>query len=394
MISFIRPASKRAHPEQGFTLIELMVALVAGLIAISSVYTISKASSQNFHEQQRISQAQMASRMALEQIRLDVQRAGFLGSANTATERTCLPMPDGQHFGAIQVQQGAATGSLPNAGTNGVQADRVTMVGNYATTSRYVIASAIGTLARIDGSTQGFRDSFGIQGTDFDADVFNDVFRAGRYLHIEDTDGDHFFVRITGTDAGSLSVNFTPSLNSGSGNCVSGALRQAFVSPLMRIEYTVVDAGNATVNLNNIFGGPAQQTLDAQRGTVPSVLIRREVAFDPAATPVPNSERIVLDFVANFDVDIIADTNAAPGLPPNIVLMDDFATQALTLNNPQQVRSVIIDLATRTADQDESFPFVPRAANAPLTRYQVNPGRPGAARVRGLRAEVFLPNVL
>ena len=73
---------------QGFTLIELMVALVAGLIAISSVYTISKASSQNFHEQQRISQAQMATRMAVEQIRLDVQRAGFLGSANTGTERT------------------------------------------------------------------------------------------------------------------------------------------------------------------------------------------------------------------------------------------------------------------------------------------------------------------
>lgn len=382
---------RRHESESGFTLIELMVALVAGLIAISSVYTISKASSQNFHEQQRISQAQMATRMAVEQIRLDVQRAGFLGSANTATERTCLPMPDGQHFGAIQVLQGADTGNLPNPGTNGVQADRITMVGNYATTSRYVIDSAIGTLARIDGSTQGFRDSFGIQGTDFDADIFNDVFRSGRYLHIEDTDGDHFFVRITGTDPSTLSVNFTPSLNSGSGNCVSGALRQAFISPLMRIEYTVVGPGDATVNLGNIFGDAAQQALDAQRGTIPSVLIRREVAFDPAATPVLNSERIVLDFVANFDVDIIADTNAAPG---PLVRMDDLTAQALTLNNPQQVRSVIIDIANRTADQDESFPFVPRAAGAPLTRYQVNPGRPGAARVRGLRAEIFLPNVL
>lgn len=379
---------------QGFTLIELMVALVAGLIAISSVYTISKASSQNFHEQQRISQAQMATRMAVEQIRLDVQRAGFLGSANTATERTCLPMPDGQNFGAIQVLHGADTGALPNAGTNGVHADRVTMVGNYATTSRYVVDSAIGTLARIDGSTQGFRDSFGIPGTDFDSAIFNDVFRTGRYLHIEDTDGDHFFLRITGTDPSTLSVNFTPSLNSGSGNCVSGALRQAFISPLMRIEYTVVDASDGSVNLANIFGNAAQQQLDALRGTIPSVLIRREVAFDPAASPIPNSERIVLDFVANFDVDIIADTNGAPGLPPTIVRMDDLAAQALTLNNPQQVRSVIIDIANRTADQDESFPFVPRAAGAPLTRYQVAAGRPGAARVRGLRAEIFLPNVL
>ncbi|MFK8003323.1 MAG: PilW family protein [Polyangiales bacterium] len=384
----------RTRSHEGFTLIELMVALVAGLIAIGSVYTISKASSQSFHEQQRISQAQMATRMAVEQIRLDVQRAGFLGSANTATERTCLPMPDGQNFGAIQVLHGADTDALPNAAANGVQADRVTMVGNYATTSRYVVASAIGTLARLDGSTQGFRDSFGIPGTDFDAALFNDVFRTGRYLHIEDTDGDHFFLRITGTDPSTLSINFTPSLNSGSGNCVSGALRQAFISPLMRVEYAVVDASDASVNLNNIFGNAAQQQLDQQRGTVPSVLIRREVAFDPAASPIPNSERIVLDFVANFDVDIIADTNGAPGLPPTIVRMDDLAAQALTLNNPQQVRSVVIDIANRTADQDESFPFVPRVAGAPLTRYQVAAGRPGAARVRGLRAEIFLPNVL
>lgn len=388
-----RGVSQRGS-QQGFTLIELMVALVAGLIAISTVYTISKASTQNFHEQQRISQAQMATRMAVEQIRLDVQRAGFLGSPNTATARTCLPMPDGQHFGAIQVLDGADTGSLPNAPANDVQADRITMVGNYATTSRYVIDSAIGTLARIDGSTQGFRDSFGIQGTDFSADIFNDVFRVGRYLHIEDTDGDHFFVRITGTNPGALSVNFTPSLNSGSGNCVSGALRQAFISPLMRVEYAVVDATDATVNLTNIFGDAAQQTLDAQRGTSPSVLIRREVAFDPAATPIPNSERIVLDYVANFDVDIIADTNVTPGLGPNILFMDDPAAEVLTRNNPEQVRSVVVNLANRTADQDESFPFVPRAANAPLTRYQVNAGRPGAARVRGLRTEIFLPNVL
>ena len=44
-----KQATRRGRSRAGFTLIELMVALVAGLIAISSVYYISAASSKHFH---------------------------------------------------------------------------------------------------------------------------------------------------------------------------------------------------------------------------------------------------------------------------------------------------------------------------------------------------------
>ncbi len=385
---------RRDSSTAGFTLLELMVALIAGLIAITSVYTISNASTQNFHEQQRVAQAQMATRMALEQIRLDVARAGFLGTANSRNERTCLPMPDGNHFGAVEVRDGMDTGNLPNAGTNGVEADRLRLVGNFATSSRYVVDSAIGTQLRVDTSTQGFRDSFGVVGDDYDTDTFADVFRAGRYLHIEDPDGDHFFVRITGTNAAAQTINFTPGLGSGSGNCVSGALRQAFVSPLMRVEYALVNPGDLTTNLQNVYGDAAQQALDQARGTVPAVLVRREVSFDVGAAPVRNTERVVLDYLANFDVDLMVDVNLVPGSPPVIQRSDDGDAEDRSVNNPDQVRSVLVNLSSRSADQDESFPYVARAPGAPLTRYQVNGGRPGAARVRSARAEIFLPNVL
>lgn len=304
-------------------------------------------------------------------------------------------MPDAVEFGAVEVRDNMDTARLPNAAVNRVQADRLRLIGNYATTSRYVVDAAVGDRVRIDASTQGFRDSFGIVGENYDEDAFNNVFRSGRYIHIEDLDGDHFFLRITSADGGTQSVRVTPSLNNGSGDCVSGAMRQAFVSPLMRIEYAVVDAANAPNTLSNLFGDGAQQALDQARGTTPTLLIRREVSFDAAAAPVPNSERIVLDHVADFSVDLAIDQNAvaAAAGPPNIALAIEGQAEAVSVNTPEQVRTVIVSVAGRTADQEERFPFVPRLDGAPLTRYQVNPGIPGAARIRQTRFEVFLPNV-
>lgn len=383
--------TRRAHSQAGFTLLELMVALVAGLIAVSSIYTLSAASSHHFQEQQRISQTQMSVRMAMEQIALDVQRAGFLGTPNTRVEQRCVQPPGGLEFGAVAMIDGMDTANLPNAAANGVQADRLRLVGNYATSSRYVVDFAVGNRMRVDASTQGFRSTFGILGDDFDATSFEDVFRIGRYLHIADTDGDHFFVRITGVTGAAQEITFTPNLQNGAGSCASGSMRQSFVSPLSMIEYTVVNAGTPGVNLGTVFGTAAQQAVDAARGSTNSVLIRREVAFD--GTPVANSERVVLEYASNFDVDIVADMEVGLGLPPNLNVLDDGAATAVLTANPHRVRTLQIDLAARTAEQSDRFPFVPRAAGAALTRYQTVPALPGAARVRSIQSEIFLPNI-
>ncbi len=217
------------------------------------------------------------------------------------------------------------------------------------------------------------------------------MFFPGRYLHIADSDGDHFFVRIVASTGATQQVTFTPTLNSGAGGCASGSMRQSFVSPLMMIEYAVVNAATPGVNLGQLFGDAPQQALDLARGTTNSVLIRREVSFD--GTPVANSERVVLEYVANFDIDIIADTQLNPGAPPTLVRMNDAAATALLAANPHRVRSLQLDVAARTAEQSDRFPFVARVVGAPLTRYQVQPSLPGAARVRGVNAEVFLPNI-
>ncbi|MCA9616172.1 MAG: prepilin-type N-terminal cleavage/methylation domain-containing protein, partial [Myxococcales bacterium] len=64
----------RLSREAGFTLLELMVALVAGLVAILAVYYVSSASARHFHEQQRVAQTQTSIRMAMQQLRRDIGR--------------------------------------------------------------------------------------------------------------------------------------------------------------------------------------------------------------------------------------------------------------------------------------------------------------------------------
>ena len=94
-----REASSQAHARRvqptraGFTLVELMVGLSLGALVIASVYTIGVSSARHFQEQQRVSQLQLATRIALDRIRRDVSLAGFGGSPDSAAENPCGTVP-------------------------------------------------------------------------------------------------------------------------------------------------------------------------------------------------------------------------------------------------------------------------------------------------------------
>jgi len=395
-----RPLSRRERAQRsraGFTLLELMVALVAGLIAISSIYYISAASSKHFHEQQRVAQTQMAVRMAMERLRRDVARAGFLGTPNSQKEVSCRSAAGGVQLRAVEYLPNADVGALPNAAENGVTADGIRLTGNYVTSDAY-LAQGLGVGGRtvtFQTDWQAFRHTFGIVGSTYDGAAFDDVFRAGRFLHIETQQGQHFFVQITGTNASNQTVTFTPNLPVGS-TCIPGLGDGALVSPISRIEYRVVDprtaGGLANLLSPNATGGTDPGLADA-RGLKPAVLIRREVDFTNAATPIAGSEQVVLEFAANLEYSFVFDSQSVRGQPPTLVTQTK-GIAATTLNvTPERVRSVLISLSGRTPDQEPTFHWAARAANAPLTRYRANPASSGASRVRTLTTEVLIPNV-
>ena len=86
---------KRAGSNAGFTLIELMLALIIGIITITVAYSLSTGSSRVLGEQHRVSQLQTAVRLALEQVRADIERAGLYATPNSTAEITCST-PAGQ----------------------------------------------------------------------------------------------------------------------------------------------------------------------------------------------------------------------------------------------------------------------------------------------------------
>lgn len=381
----ITSPAQRPNTQSGFTLIELLVALVAGIIVATSVYFIGGASSRHFHEQQRVAHAQTALRTAMMQLRRDIENAGFGGVSSTAAVKTCLPPPIA--FSAIDAYEDdelTGTNLMPNRVVNGVSADRLVITGNFMTSDTYsaVGLDAVGASLILNSATQGFRRSFGVP---FNPARFAAVFQPGRMLHITGVDGNHFFALIAGTNPGLFLVNLAAAFPV-NGGCPSGLLAGAAVAPLARIEWAVRDRANLpTALLDNL--APLDEATANLTGRTETYLIRREVNFAGGA-PINNTTRAVLEYVADFNLQFFADT-AVGGAPPAILPV----TQAQVTAAPQSVISVFTTLSVRTPSQDPRFPFVARAAGAPLTRYQVNDTLPGAARVRSARQEIYIPNV-
>ena len=68
--------------QAGFTLVELLVSLAAGLAVVMSVVALGRDATTNFHQEMRVASAQMTQRLAAQRMRSDFERAGFMGTGN------------------------------------------------------------------------------------------------------------------------------------------------------------------------------------------------------------------------------------------------------------------------------------------------------------------------
>src|SRR5437762_7255784 len=85
--------SSLVAPARGFTLIELMVAIGLTSIIAVGLYSLSMVASQTFQQQQRISEIQLRLRSAVELLRADFQRAGYMTTpASSVDPKVCPPI--------------------------------------------------------------------------------------------------------------------------------------------------------------------------------------------------------------------------------------------------------------------------------------------------------------
>lgn len=376
-----RPSTRRR--KSGFTLVELMVALTLGAVVIASVYTLGASSARHFQEQQRVSQLQLATRIALERVRRDVSLAGFGGTPDSDAERACGSVAGVSRIFGVTVVNGDSDGedvlsSMPGAADSPVQADRLRLTGNFDTGDVYLVRDYSGVQINLQTAWQGFRRSFSTDssGTDIDTVLFEQVFAPGRIVRITHPTGGTFFAEVAGVTASSTgaAVNLTSSLPACADVCMG-----CTIAPLSGVEYYLAEAPADLAAINSVVTGPN------------TVLMRG--LFDPqTGDAIPNSARPVLEWAIHFDVDPLVNTAPVSGAP-NVVLQNDTTVNGLGALRASGIYSLDITLGARTPEQDANFPWVAPSAGDALTRFHVFTDRPGAMRVRTARAEILLPNI-
>jgi prepilin-type N-terminal cleavage/methylation domain-containing protein len=379
-----RSARRRA----GFTLIELMVALTIAAMVIGTVYAISGWSARHFQEQQRIAQLQLGTRLAMDRIRRDIDRAGAMATSDSNLDRPCPQRPSPRRVVAVQLVDNSplsrgALAVIPAIGDNRVQADAIRLVGNFSSSDSYLSrgVNSAGDTLFVQMSRQSFRRSFAADpnATVFDSAVFREVFAPGRMLHVWSTTNHHYYFHIvdagiTGADAW---IRINPPYPPGA--CGDALLENAIIAPVSEIEYALSSRPADLLPVRDpMVTGPM------------TALVRRELHM---ATGAVLNERTVLEWAVHFDVDAAVDT-AGVGLPPVITRLDDAAAAAAVAANPSRVRSLFVTIAARTPEQDPRFPWVAPPPGAPLSRFRVFPDRRGAARVRVATQEIALLNLV
>lgn len=85
-----RLAPKIGRSERGFTLVELMIALVLGLVVIGGVISVLLSNQQTYRSNQALSQVQDGSRTAFEFLARDIRQAGLTGCGSSVPVNSVL----------------------------------------------------------------------------------------------------------------------------------------------------------------------------------------------------------------------------------------------------------------------------------------------------------------
>ncbi len=425
-----------ATARRGFTMIELMVAISTGMAVGLAAFLLAKVSLGAFQQDARVNNAQHSVLMAMNRLVSDVRRAGFMTTADAATDpalcdRNNLNATQRDLLFGIDIFDGADPAAYPASPNNPLPAtvtgpgnnrapDRVRITGNFMTTERLTYrmvnsaASEVHLAIDTNAVQRVHRDGAG------SATSVCRLFPTGSFLRLVDSNRRETYVGIdycTQANAGALVqsvvINYVTlgnPLPQVPGVCgVAEGNASGSVNTVNVIEYAVQRVsqpfGAAQLDEHGLAPGlaPVVRWDPAVGGDGVSIngddtrldLIRRQL--DTNGNVIPNSGEVIADYVADFKLraryldgplsQTILDSgfDKSDGVPPTAML-------------PNRVRSVGIRLTTRSKepDREDRVAAVPNTATA-LDRFQVFP--PGAARkfrfarVRTMYTEVNLPNL-
>lgn len=404
-----RPQNKRTA---AFTLVELMVALVISGVVIGAMYSVGSASSRHFQVQHQAANMQSSLRFAMIQVKRDFMRAGYLSTplaslndcGTTAFSNNILFGNSGWIAGISSFRDNGALPNLVdptgNNAANGFVNDEITLVGNYATSNEYpgVTLERPGnsriTLDINPNTTwHSIQQDFGWAAngtatTVIDQELVRRVFPVGGLIRIQTKSGLRHFATIDAMPdvvGNTIRLAFTPGISDA--DCLDD-VDGGWVAPLQAIRY-----GAATSAANTVQS-------DRATGTIAQLLRTQRNPRDMSQAMVGGVPRVVLDYLAAFDLSFTMTAATGNENPDNYLIggtsINNTNDPGLVNQSPQLVRAISLTLAVRAPSSDPGMRFYNCQNLRCFQITNVGGGTGGgsqAARVRVLRSDIFLPNI-
>lgn len=412
------PRDARA-PARGFTLIEVLIALSAGLMVSMAAFALSKSATKFFQHEARISAAHLSTMLGMNRLTADLQRAGYLSTRNMATDPMVCPTGGSvglQQLVGIRITPGTAGSAPPQSAVNCMFPDRIDLFGSFDTSEVFAvqdIAPGAGggmqvTLQNVNNGAMARLRSALPPGTSLDTRI-QEIFKAGRLLRFVDDSPRHEYgiiasVSVTGVAPNeniqiTLASNPPIQIKTPGNTCglTPGLNTGVLVSVLSRVRYEIRSLAGDPVLAACQTNAADAVTFDSTR----SELVRVEI--DTAGNEVPNSLELISEYAVDLKLGVsFSDTGFNPVI--STIGINAFPTP----NNPQgygqvsdvppeTIRAVHARLTTRARAPDRETPMSlgPAAicnANHRALRFQLDNDGNYFARVRTLHATVELPN--
>lgn len=405
-------AQKKIEPQtnrraRAFTLVELLVAITAGLFVALGAFALAKQGSRFFQQEARVSNAQFSAALGFDRLRADIARAGFLSTGNIQRDPFyCGPRPSGAPAGITSLAAVRIVKAVPadaQDSTNGLFPDQIWLSGSYSSPETFPVRSIFengtafnvylqpnnGATARAGGAEGG---------------SLAQIFTAGRMLRILDSTGRYEFGEIQGyaLDASGdmvVTLKQTPPIAfKRDGVCGVegfGVGMQANVVNWIKYEVRNLKA-NIPTGYQALYGDAATAPGDETRLD----LVRVEVGADESELSVELVAEYAVDLKFGLTVasDIVAGTDPTTSVFPigddrNYEYTYKVAPPApADQKGPERIRTVRARLAVRSreADRAADIPISPATGN--IFRYSFGVDA-GYARTRTITADIGLPNL-
>jgi prepilin-type N-terminal cleavage/methylation domain-containing protein len=390
----------RLRSQRGFTLIELIVSMMAGLLISAAAFLLARNASSFFQHEARITSAQFASVVAMSRMTGELRRASFMSTRNVdSDERLCGDAgvwPLGmQQMAGIRIENG---GSVARHGAdhglstvNGLTPDALILAGLFGSTEQFSVSTLTGggggqeILLQNDGAMMRtlLRAAEG-------GDTLDDIFRTGRYMRTG------AFVRVTMAAAPALPTRDTIGLCGCEGFCTG-----AIVNPVSRVLYDLRSVDDATYpQFKGLYQKSGHADTSYHRG-IPepdrTELIRVELRADDSE--IVNTLEILAEHAVDMKFGITAVDPNVLGNAPTLLRFDIGDPQVyvtagqLPAGAPETIRAVQLRLSMRASERDRDVAIPVATSDGGLFRYNLG-ANAGFARMRTLVSEVQLVNQL